>query len=567
MASIHIIQGPDKGRTFDLSESGTAVGRQDADVELTDNTVSRQHLRLARDSGTWMLSDLGSANGTYLNGVRLKRPVALHPGDQIRCGRTLLVFTQTGQVGDALGGVDVDENGKLVDAAIVATVPSNEDSVIIPTPEAGAQAIGNLRIIYDLISEIGSIFDVDLVLQRTLDKVFEVLKADRGFIILIDKDDGGADRQKLVLKASRFAVGSERQEIPISRTIITEVMRNEVGVLSSNAMGDKRFAAGKSVHNFSIRSAICVPIKGHHEILGVIHVDSSVSEHTYSTEQLRLLTAIGYQVGMMVENVRLYQAAVQSERLAAVGETVAVLSHHVKNILQALAAGTDVVEMALNGDDMDKAKKAWPIVQRGLGRTNDLILNMLAFSKDRQPHRGDVNTNAVLEECLELIGPRADELGVAVMTELDDLPPIPAEADGLQHAFLNLLTNALDAVEPKRGAVTVKSSYNSLTHRVIVQIIDNGSGIAAEHLPLIFHPFFSAKGQQGTGLGLAVARKIFDEHGGDVTVDSTPDEGTTFTVSLPAMITGDPNETIASDGKWPAGEGRMQVRPDFPPSS
>ena len=549
MASIYIIQGPDKGRRFELTETETTVGRQDSDIELADNTVSRRHLRLDREDGNWMLADLGSANGTFLNGMRLKRPMVVHPGDQIRCGRTLLVFTQAGQLQPPLGGVDVDEDGKLVDAAIVATVPSNEDSVIIPTPEAGEQAISNLRIIYGLISEIGSIFDVDLVLQRTLEKIFEVLRVDRGFIMLTEKDADHPDQQKLVLKASRFADDSQGQEIPISRTIIREVMRKEVGALSSNAMGDKRFASGKSVHNFSIRSAICVPIKGHHEILGVIHVDSSVSEHTYSTEQLRLLTAIGYQAGMVVENVRLYQAAVQAERLAAVGETVAVLSHHTKNILQALAAGTDVVEMAINDNDLAKAKQAWPIVQRSLGRTNDLILNMLAFSKDRHPRREDINANAVLEECLELIGPQADEKGVALMTDLDDLPPIPAEADGLQHAFLNLLTNALDAVEENQGIITVKSSYNSMSRRVVVQVIDNGSGIESEHLRRIFHPFFSAKGQQGTGLGLAVARKIFDEHGGDIGVVSTPGEGTTFTVSLPAMTTGDPNETVVSGSK------------------
>ena len=76
------------------------------------------------------------------------------------------------------GGVDVDESGKLVDAAIVATVPSNEDSVIIPTLEAGAEAIGNLRILYNLITEIGSTFNIDALLRRTLDKVFEVVQAD-----------------------------------------------------------------------------------------------------------------------------------------------------------------------------------------------------------------------------------------------------------------------------------------------------------------------------------------------------------------------------------------------------
>jgi signal transduction histidine kinase len=274
-----------------------------------------------------------------------------------------------------------------------------------------------------------------------------------------------------------------------------------------------------------------------------------VSETTYSTEQLRLLTAIGYQTGLVVENVRLYESAVQAERLAAMGETVAMLSHHAKNILQALSAGTDVVEMALNADNIEKAKQAWPTVQRGLTRTRALILNMLAFSKDRTPQREDINANAVIEECLELIGPQADEKSVAVMSDLDDLPPIPAEADGLQHAFLNLLTNALDAVQPETGIITVNSRYDSMNRNVVVQVIDNGEGIDPQIHGLIFNPFFSSKGQQGTGLGLAVAKKIIDEHSGDISVRSTAGGGTTFTVNLPAVVSANPNETIMSDSQ------------------
>ena len=546
MASIHIIQGPDKGRRFELSDGESLIGRRDCDVELTDNTVSRHHFRLTSDAGRWQLDDLGSANGTFLNGQKVTGSSPVQPGDQIRCGKSLLVFARAGDTVPGMSGVDMDESGKLVDAAIVATVPSNEDSVVIPTPEAGAQAIGNLRILYDFIAETTSIFTVDVLLRRTLQKVFNVLNADRGFIMLMADGDEPAEGQsrRLVLKASILSEESEHTEAPISRTIINEVIRNEVGVLSSNAMGDKRFAAGKSVHDFSIRSAICVPIKGRESILGVIHVDCSVSTHTYSTEQLRLLTAIGYQTGLAIENVRLYEATLQSERLAAVGETVAILSHHIKNILQALQAGIDVVHSALSADNLTKANEAWPIVQRGLGRTNELILNMLAFSKARQPQREDLNVNAILRECLELTGSQADDKGVAVVTDLDDVPPLAADAAGLQHAVLNLLSNALAAVEPQAGIITVRSHYDSMNRIILIDVIDNGSGISDDLLGEIFKPFFSAKGQEGTGLGLAVAKKIVEEHGGAITLASTPGEGTTFTIALPTMPAGDASETM-----------------------
>jgi len=534
VASIQVIQGADKGRTFELREGENIIGRQSRSVRITDGTVSRHHAKLWPENGTWLIEDLGSGNGTYVNGVRLSGPYEVHRGDQIRCGSTLLVFE-----GTEAASVDVDEEGNLVDAAIVARLPSNEDSIIIPTPEAGAQAIDSLRILYDFIAEVGSIFDVDKLLTRTLDKVFGTLKAQRGYIMLIDKAG------KLIPKASRVAEDTASQDIPISRTIINEVVSKQVGVLSSNAMSDRRFTSGKSVHNFGIRSAICVPIKGRERILGVIHVDCGVSEHTYTTEQLRLLTAIGFQTGLAIENVSLYEAAVKSERLSAIGETVALVSHHVKNVLQALSAGIDVVGMSLEGDDAQRAKTSWPIVQRNLSRVNDLILNMLAFSKVREPLLDTTNINQLLSECIELQGPRTDEREIAILADLGEIPPIPADAAGLRQAFTNLLTNAIDAVEDSSGAITISTRFDAERGNVTVTVSDNGEGISKERLGKIFTPFWSSKGQKGTGLGLAVARKIVEEHHGKIEVKSRLAEGSTFTVNLPTTQAADSEDTSA----------------------
>ncbi len=537
MASIQVIQGPDKGRTYNLSRSENIIGRESETVDLSDGTVSRQHAQLERQDGQWMLVDMGSANGTYLNGVRIIKSTPLNRGDQIRCGSTLLIFG----AGSSSPSLDVDESGQLVDAAIVATVKSSEESVIIPTAEAGLQAIGNLRILYDLITEIGSQFTTDSLLHKTLDKIIEVIQADHGYVLLID------EKGELTPAASWLADGGSDKHLPISRTIISEVVSKEIGILSSNAMSDKRFASGKSVHDYGIRSAICVPIKGRDRILGVIHLDCSVSEHTYTTEQLRLLTAIGFQTGLAIENVRLYESGVKSERLAAMGETVAVLSHHIKNILQALSAGIDLVEMGLKAEDLTKAQDSWPMVQRGLGRINELILNMLTFSKDRDPLLENINLNSVLNECVELVKPRANELGITLATDFDHLPPIPGDSSGLNQAFLNLLNNALDAVENDIGVITVTTEYEQTSKNVIASISDNGHGIEPQFLEEIFTPFYSAKGQKGTGLGLAVAKKIFAEHHGTIDVESEIKVGTTFHVSLNAALelNSDPDDTMA----------------------
>ena len=537
MASMQIIQGPDKGLAFELSNAQSVIGRANADIELHDGTVSRAHARLTRRDGRWMLDDMGSANGTFLNGMRVAKSMPLQRGDQIRCGSTLLVFGGASRAAPA--HVDLDEDGNLIDAAIVATVPSNEDSVIIPTPEAGAAAIGNLRILYDHIAEAGRLFDIDALLQRTLELIFTHIKADRGYVLLVDESGN------LTLMASRLRDEQQGDQAPISRTIVNEVIQKQVGVLSTNAMSDSRFAAGKSVHDFGIRSAICVPIKGRERILGVIQLDCGVSELTYSTEQLRLLTAIGYQTGLAMENVRLYEASVQRERLAAVGETVAVLSHHIKNLLQALTAGMDVVGMGLDKGNLGKAQSAWPIVQRSMGRIHELIMNMLAYSKSRQPLLEDVTLNDLLQECVDLLTPRADERGVALLSDLNDIPPVPADTAGLHQVFMNLLTNALEAVADNSGVITVATSYDSVGRRIAIHIHDNGGGIDPSQMEHIWEPFWSSKGQRGTGLGLAVVQKIIAEHRGDITAASPAGEGTTFTIHLPALPRNANEETIA----------------------
>ncbi|HUU21234.1 MAG TPA: ATP-binding protein [Phycisphaerae bacterium] len=527
MLSLEVIQGPDKGREFELALAEAFVGRQGEQVRLSDGTVSRQHARLTRRDGTWHIEDVGSVNGTFVNGIRVRNPTRLHLGDQIRCGRTLLVFG--GGAEEVSLPVELDDGGKFLDSSIMATVPANEDSVIIPTPEAGAEAIENFRILYSLSTQVASIFQLDHLIQRTLETIFDVVPADRAYILLVGP--GG----QLIPKAVRNRGETDPGEVLISRTIINEVLQKEVGVLSSNAMRDKRFSSGKSVHDYGIRSAICVPIKGREKVLGVIHVDSSVSECTYSTEQLRLLTAIGYQTGLAIENVRLYEEKLKSERMAAVGETVAALSHHIKNVLQGLGGGTEIVEKALAENDAAKARRAWPIVHRNLDRINMVILNMLAFSKPRPPVLESINVNYIIEECVELLTPQADEQSVALMTDLAEMPPIPADAGGLHQVFLNLLINALDAVESGSGIITTSSHFDTMTRQVVVTVADNGAGIAPDQADAIFELFHTTKNRGGTGLGLAVARKVVNEHNGQISVESTPGRGTTFTVVLPAL--------------------------------
>src|SRR3954466_13802858 len=183
-----VLQGPDHGRRFELPDAPALVGRDSRQLPLTDNTVSRRHAELVPNEENWILRDLGSSNGTYINGQRVTNRYILKLGDQIRVGRTLMVFGAQPGVSRARGG-DVrlagEESG--MDASIMHTVPSNDDSMVLAVPEPAAAAMNNLRMLYQLGAALGSSFDIEQVLEVVMDLVFEHVKADRGIILQLDE--------------------------------------------------------------------------------------------------------------------------------------------------------------------------------------------------------------------------------------------------------------------------------------------------------------------------------------------------------------------------------------------
>ncbi|MEO6436429.1 MAG: ATP-binding protein, partial [Tepidisphaeraceae bacterium] len=567
-----VLQGPDKGRRFELPDAPTLVGRESRQLPLLDSTVSRRHAELVPSDDGWVLRDLGSSNGTYINGLRVTNRYQLKLGDQIRVGRTLMVYGSQPGVTRAKGG-DVNLAGEEagMDAAIMHTIPSNDDSMVLAVPEPAAAAMSNLKILYQLGAALGSSFDTDQVLEVVMDLVFEHVKADRGIILLIDEKGG-----ELIPKVVRTRVEQEKKarsdaqsddkddtaagikvegaspveepdtKIHASRTIINHVINAGEGVLSSNAMNDQRFNAGKSVHAMSIRSALCVPIKARKldgksgdEVIGVIYIDSSAKNYTYAPDQLRLLTAIGFQAGMATQNAKLYRAGLQAERLAAIGETTAALSHSIKNILQALRGGADVVEMGLRANNVVQATKGWRIAERNLQKIYNLTMNLLAYSKPREPRFEPINPRVLINDCVELIAAAANEKGVMVVADVDrDHPAVPLDPDGMHQVLMNLLSNALDAVEPQRGLIRVVAHYDGENKASVIEVIDNGVGIPPPMMRHMFELFHSTKGNRGTGLGLAVAKKIVDEHEGSIAVRSAPGDGTSFTIRLPVYHVG-----------------------------
>lgn len=529
MLVLTIISGPDKDRRFDLpDDEPQLIGRSSEALPLSDQTISRRHAELTPDEGKWYLRDLNSANGTFLNGRRVMARTLLQEGDQIRAGNTLLVF------GRERRDMGVRFGAENVDTHIETAVAASDESMVLAVPDPGEAAAVNLNVVYRMLEMIGSTLRRDELLEKAMNLILDHFQADRAFILLELEGDAAGKFEPVVVRHRRQPVSTEERQIAVSRTIVDYVVNRRQGVLSSNAMNDERFSTGDSVQRYGIRSALCTPIVFKDALFGVIYLDSKIANYTYTEDQLHLLTAIGLQVGMALANMRLYAERLARERLAAVGQTVANLSHSIKNIIQGLAGGAEVVDLGLRKSNLGVVANGWEIVTRNLERIRQLTLNMLAFSKQRRPELEMTSLPRLLGEIVALVQRQFDARNVALLTAVDeDVPPVSVDPSGLHQAVLNLLNNALDAVPHEKGVVTLSCEFDERQQAVRIMVADNGEGIDAENRQRVFLPFYSTKGLRGTGLGLAVTRKIIEEHGGRISVESGPAQGTSFTILLP----------------------------------
>jgi len=537
LPTLRVVQGPDKGRVYDASAESTVIGRNSDQVNLTDNVASRRHAEIKFNGESWILTDLNSANGTYLNGNRIDGSMPLKPGDGIKLGDTVLVFDGD-EAGQPPAGAeapsahtDRHEHRAAGESSILASVGVSEDGVILPAPDS-ADAVTAWHVIYKIAQTVGTTDSEHGFLERITDILFEHVSVDR---LLLSMRDARAGKLQPEVVRYRKRNGPPGQAGVASQTIVNHVMRTGEGVLCANAMSDDRFTGeGKedSIHRLGLRSIICVPILVSKQVDGVLYLDCSMSRHTYTQEQLRLVVAIGRLAGMAIQNARLVSSRVNTERLAAAGETVAYLSHHIRNILQGMQGGAAVLEMGLDKGDVDTMKSGWAAVRRNLDRIYHLTMNMLTFSKDREPRITTAELNPIIKDVISLARGRAAEKEVSVSEDLGEIPALPLDPDGMHQVIHNVLINAIEACPARDGRVVVRTRLSDDANCVVLSISDNGQGIPPKARDKLFKAFHSSKGQGGTGLGLAAAKKIVSELHGEIWLETAPAAGTTIHVKL-----------------------------------
>lgn len=545
MATLFVLQGRDKGKRFDLRGDQLTLGRDHTNsIQVTDSELSRRHAEIRKDDEGYRLVDLGSSNGSFVNAEQVSERRLVN-GDRIQLGRTLLLFTDADErVEQPLAqAVDIVGTAAIEGSRIIKSVSQEPGSQLFAADPADspwlAAARSNLQLMYRTALAVSHTLDIDQLLNRILSMIFEWVEADRGCIMLVDHETDA-----LTPAASRSRKGIETGgRLAISRTILDYVMDRKEGVLTTDAPTDARWSS-ESIVTLGVREAICVPMQGRYGIVGAIYIDTYTPPekvllarpiNRFSEENLKLMVAIGHQAALAVEDTSYYSAMLQAERLAAMGQTIATLSHHIKNILQGIRGGSYLIEEGLKESDNDVVRRGWRIVEKNQERISHLVMDMLTFSKDREPDLVAADLNETIGDVIELMKARAAEAQVTLAWQpRSDLPSLQFDPELLHRAILNVVTNAIDACEKREPArVELSVAWSPEDPFVHIVVSDTGEGIAPEDLQRIFTVFESKKGSRGTGLGLPVSQKIMREHGGDIRVESTLGLGSRFILDLP----------------------------------
>jgi serine phosphatase RsbU (regulator of sigma subunit) len=307
-------------RHWALEHSPTRLGRASGNaIQLLDSTVSKEHAEFALAGERWTIRDLGSRNGTRVNGRDAHAPVPLVAGDRVEVGHVLLSISDTPR----------DDVTRFSTSEHVGSSLKLKASDVLQRPTGGTDGGRVLR----LLVEAGQMLVVQRSLEETcqaiLGLVETALPASRLVILLRDGGPAaspGPDGLRQV--AARYRGGRAEEPLALSKTILNSVLAENASVITSDAANDPRFLSQKSIIAHPIHSAMAVPLFDNNQVLGILYVDSSDPLVTYGQRELELLTLLGNMAAVKITNLRLNEAELVRQRLAHELATATRLQQH-----------------------------------------------------------------------------------------------------------------------------------------------------------------------------------------------------------------------------------------------
>jgi len=397
----------------------------------------------------------------------------------------------------------------------------------------------------------------ELSLESVLEKIAEVackvLGAKYGAVGVLDEAGRGLSQFVTVGidEEAKARIGS----LPVGKGILGVVVRDEKPLRLKDLSSDPR-AHGFPPHHPAMHSFLGVPIVSKGRVFGNLYLTEKQGAEEFSKGDEALAVTLAAQAAIAMENASLYEEVRRSyeqlrrsqdlllrqEKLASLGRLAAGLAHEINNPLSSVAGFAEALQRRAKASQLHNMEKFRDLpeylafIQQEVARASDIVRHLLDFARQREPTFEDVDLASLIRDTVALVSHQAGVANKRIVVGITpDLSTVQADRQMLQQAMLNLLTNALDAIEGA-GDVRIAVRESSGTMEILVE--DTGCGIAPEHLAKIFDPFFTTKEVgKGTGLGLAICQGIMEQHGGSIEVRSDGvGKGTTVVVRLPVPV-------------------------------
>jgi pSer/pThr/pTyr-binding forkhead associated (FHA) protein len=297
MARLHILGGPEKGKSFDLEGDLVRIGRgPESHIRVRDKSVSRRHLEIIKKGDKYYIRDLKSKNGTYVNDEQIKpgEPFEIEQGLPVAIGKTLFC------VGEADLGEDKDLTRMLDSVDLVKEVSENGTVVVQDRPMTPQK---NIELLYKVSHVLKQSLNINQILENILQDLLGLLKRiDRGVFILVDRRTGELSDPISLLKKEE-----EKPYKSYSQTIVNRVVKRGKPVVMLDTLNEDEADLSASIHSMKVRSVMCVPLISRSQLRGVIYVDSVNRPYGFRREDLSLVSALSVPAAIAIENASFYQ--------------------------------------------------------------------------------------------------------------------------------------------------------------------------------------------------------------------------------------------------------------------
>lgn len=529
--------------TLPLSERDVVLGRYPfCDVVLPVQSVSRQHTRISKGTDGYYVEDLGSQNGTFVNGRRISSRTKLAHGDRVHVYEVPLLF--------------YEQPPTESESTLEASTPSREEkkSQIIGRLKAAQiedvaiAAEAKLHAIIELNRQLGSTLEVNHLLPKILDSLFVAFpQADRGFIMM---PTGTDDTLGVSQIKDRDVESGEAPTLgPITQSVARQVMKEGQAILMKDLPSED---GDESVFDAPPRSVVCAPLMGpSQKPCGIIHLISHDAEHPFDNDDLQVLASVATVAGQAIELARHHEDLVKlheeqeatirkhaqdMERYADDLEQFAfVASHDLRTPLRAVVGCCELLSRKY-GEHLDGETKELIVeAVASAGNMKQMLDGLLAFVNVRRSGAGlsAIDVGPVVTAVLD--GVAAAIASTGALVDVGDMPCVLADEKQIGELFRQLLDNALKfrGSSPPQIQITARE----MGDKWLFAVRDNGIGIDPQYFDrafVLFQRLNCREAYRGAGAGLTLCKRIVERHGGQISLKSKLGAGCTVYFTLPA---------------------------------